>query len=175
MKEAFGGILSLVLIVTFLLIVMGVLGLTVAYTKAFRMKNNVISRIEQYEGQYCFKDDTRGNSYKSACKTTIHKDAEKLGYSPTIILNCPNGYDNIDDLFCVKKVDSVGKTYKQKNYSYDGVSKNGNIYCPTYYYEIVTQVDINIPIINKILGMNFFQVGGATRTIVSNNCNNDFS
>ena len=38
MKDAFGGILNLVLIAVFLVIVSGVLGLTVSYTKAFNFK-----------------------------------------------------------------------------------------------------------------------------------------
>ena len=46
MKDAFGGILNLVLIVVFLLLIEGILGLVVNYSKAFRMKNTVISAIE---------------------------------------------------------------------------------------------------------------------------------
>ena len=45
MKVAFGGILNLALVVVFLMIVSGVLGLTVSYTKAFNFKNYVISTI----------------------------------------------------------------------------------------------------------------------------------
>ena len=49
-----------------------------------------------------------------------------------------------------------------------------NLYCVTsddstsgnsYVYTVVTQVDINIPIINKIMGLSFFQVHGDTRVI----------
>ena len=56
MRDGFGGILNIVFIVIFLLIVEGVLGLVVNYTKAFKMKNNVISMIEQYEAAGCFEN-----------------------------------------------------------------------------------------------------------------------
>ena len=48
MKDAFGGIVNIVLVAIFLVIISGILGLVVNYTKAFRMKNAVISAIEQY-------------------------------------------------------------------------------------------------------------------------------
>ena len=56
MRDAFGGIVNIVLVAIFLVIVSGILGLVVNYTKAFRMKNTVISAIEQYEGaDGCFE------------------------------------------------------------------------------------------------------------------------
>jgi hypothetical protein len=32
-----------------------------------------------------------------------------------------------------------------------------------FYFSVITQVDIDIPIINKIMGLYFFQVKGDTR------------
>lgn len=137
MKDAFGGILNLALISVFLLIVSGVLGLTVNYTKAFRMKNVVISTIEQYEGYGCFSNGS------TDCKDKIKDGAEKLGYHP-VNVNCKGYTGRIDDLFCYKEQEANGHNK---------------------YYSIVTQVDINIPIINKIMGLSFFQVHGDTRVI----------
>ena len=56
MRDAYGGIMNIVLLVTFFLIVEGVLGLIVGYTKAFKMKNIVISTVEEYEASGCFND-----------------------------------------------------------------------------------------------------------------------
>ena len=112
MKDAFGGVLSLVLITIFLVIVSGILALLVNYTKAFRMKNVVISTIEQYSGAAgCFKD---GSEY--GCSSKIKEEAQKFGYSPTV-LRCPEGYDRNYDLFCSKKSDSTSG--KNKVYSID--------------------------------------------------------
>ena len=74
MRDAFGGIVNIVLVAIFLVIISGILGLVVNYTKAFRMKNTVISTIEQYEGaQGCF-----GNSSATGCQERIEERAKKL-------------------------------------------------------------------------------------------------
>lgn len=147
MKDAFGGILSLAIIVVFLVIVMGVLGLTVSYTKAFKMKNNVITRIEQYEGFGCFIPS-------GTCYQRILEDAKSIGYSPVVQLNCATGYINVSNYFCFKQA------------SEEIIEKNDIKYT---HYDVSTQVDINIPIINKIMGMEFFQVSGSTRNVEFHN------
>ena len=137
MKDAFGGILNIVFIAVFLVLVSGILGLTVNYTKAFRMKNIVISAIEQYEGHGCFLGTD------SSCKSKIDEGAKSIGYHP-VKMNCPSGYEYSGTFFC----------YKEQ------LSTNKNV-----YYSVITQVDIDIPIINKIMGLSFFQVHGDTRMI----------
>lgn len=140
MKDAFGGIVNIVLVAIFLVIISGILGLVVNYTKAFRMKNAVISAIEQYEGaKGCF-----GSSSATGCMSHIQEKAKSFGYHPTE-LHCPADYTKSYDLFCYKRVESDSK---QK-----------------YVYTIITQVDIDIPIINKMMGLSIFQVHGDTRAI----------
>ena len=140
MKDAFGGILNIVLVAIFLVIISGILGLVVNYTKAFRMKNAVITAVEQYEGANgCF-----GNGVATGCKDKIIEKAKSLGYNPTE-LRCPSDFSNSYDLFCYKRADSDSK-------------KN-------YVFSIITQVDIDIPIINKMMGLSIFQVHGDTRAI----------
>ena len=140
MRDAFGGIVNIVLVAIFLVIVSGILGLVVNYTKAFRMKNAVISAIEQYEGANgCF-----GNGSATGCQEKIVEKAKSFGYHPTE-LRCPYDYTKSYDLFCYKKVDSDSK-------------KN-------YVFTVITQVDIDIPIINKMMGISIFQVHGDTRAI----------
>lgn len=144
MKDAFGGIVNLVFIVVFLLLVSGVLGLTVNYTKAFRVKNIAITAIENYEGKGCFSNSN------SRCIEKVRLNAERYGYSPTN-LNCPSDYKKIENLFCVK-----------------GERTNGG----NCVYTVITQVDIDIPIINKITEFSIFQVHGDTRSIyhISEDC-----
>ena len=144
MRDAFGGILNIVLIALFLLIVEGVLGLVVNYTKAFKMKNNVISSIEQYEASGCF--DTTG---KTACVKRIIDKAKEIGYSP-VSLQCPSGYDETYGLFCSK-----GTVVSKANYSS----------AKPMTYRIITQVDLNMPIISNIFGFNIFQVSGDTEVV----------
>lgn len=157
MKDAFGGILNIILIALFLIIVEGILGFVVSYTKAFRMKNYVISAIEQYEAIGCLKSDKSD----SACKKKIKEDAKRIGYSP-VSLNCPNKtgakYENVENLFCI----NAGEISSNKNSDWYSSTK------PTTY-RIITQVDLNFPIINKIMGLSFFQVSGDTRVIETHN------
>ena len=98
MKDAFGGILNLAFLAVFLLLVMGILGLIVNYTKAFRMKNFTIDYIERYEGS-CRKGT-------DACIRAIKEKAQSISYSPTI-KNCPSGFTNMDGYFCMKIIETV--------------------------------------------------------------------
>lgn len=162
MKDAFGGIFTLGFIAIFLVIVIGVLGFVVSYTKAFRMKNEVIYAIERYEGACCGGGSETSlfpslsgrctNPQRSECRSTIAKKARDLGYNP-VSLNCPTGYakatyDN-KELFCYK----INTT---KSSSSDDVR---------VYYSIITQVDINFPIVENMLGFHIFQVSGDTHEI----------
>ena len=140
MKDAFGGIVNIVLVAIFLVIISGILGLIVNYTKAFRMKNTVISTVEEYEGACgCFS-----NTGSNGCREKIEEKAKSFGYHPTE-LHCPSDYTEGYGLFCYKQVESDSKN--------------------NYIYTVITQVDINIPIINKMMGLSIFQVHGDTRAI----------
>lgn len=162
MQDAFGGILNLVLIVLFLVIVEGILGLTVAYTKTFRMKNYVISVIEEYDGYGCHNNDG-----DTACRKKITEKACEMGYRPPRISNC-NSNDLIEGV-----TESVTTTNgKTCNYSKESLFCATEVYndsSKTFSYHITTQVDINIPIVRDIMGFSFFQVNGDTRTIERRN------
>ena len=142
MKDAFGGVINMVFVALFLLIMIGILGLVVSYTKAFKMKNLIISHIENFESSGCFTEDT-------ACMNKIKESAEGIGYGSRI--KCPEDYGKIDGLFCYKEIIS---TNVDNHVSDRPVS-----------YRIITQVDLDLPIISSIFSINFFQVVGDTRVI----------
>lgn len=146
MKDAFGGIINIIFIALFLVIVEGVLGLVYNYAKAYKMKNSIISIVEQYEASGCFN-----SSNSTLCKKKIEEAAQMIGYSPTNNLNCPTGFTKTDNSFCWKKFDSTN--------SDSHFSKNPS------YYRIITQVDMTMPIVDKIFGFSVFQVVGDTRII----------
>lgn len=143
MRDAFGGIINLAMIVVFLVLVCGYLAFNVNYTKAFRVKNYIITSLEQYEG-YC--------SSGSDCSKKIQSYIDKVGYSaPDFKLDgyvCNYGY-------CYKE-------YKVSNEVDSSVSESKN----QVYYNVVTQINIDIPIINKIMpGLKIFQISGNTKLI----------
>lgn len=146
MRDAFGGLVNIVIIVVFMVIVSGYLAFNVNYTKAFRVKNKIVSAYEQYEGN-C-------TSTSGPCLNDIKDYMKEIGYSTTSELKikdytCLDGYG-----FCYKKVDS-NNTSDSHN--------EGNKKC---YYKIVTQIKIDIPIINKVMeGMSVFQVTGDTKAM----------
>ena len=142
MKDAFGGVINMVFVALFLLIMIGILGLVVSYTKAFKMKNIIITHIENYEASGCFTEDT-------ACMNKIKASAEGIGYGSRI--KCPEEYGKIDWLFCYKEIISTN-------------TENHVSSRPTSY-RIITQVDLDLPIISSIFSINFFQVVGDTRVI----------
>lgn len=150
MRDAFGGLMNMVIIVVFLVLVSGYLAFNVNYTKAFRVKNKIITTIEQYEGACDPGDETNAcNKAIRAYMTTIGYNADDLridGYT------CGSGY-------CIKKETSYD-TYSTD----EGIVKDlsGKV-----YYKVTTAIVIDIPIINKIMpNLNIFQVSGATKSFV---------
>lgn len=143
MRDAFGGIVNIVIIVVFLTLVSGYLAFNVNYTKAFRVKNKIISTFEQYEG--C-------ENANSTCDSIIQEYMKELGYSAPNFNLSSDGY-TCRYGYCYKKVESdSGEVESSKKRA---------------YYKIVTQINIDIPIINKILpGLKIFQVSGDTKPIV---------
>ena len=61
MRDAFGGVANLVIIVVFLTLVSGYLAFNVNYTKAFRVKNKIISLYAKSE--LASKNIERANVY----------------------------------------------------------------------------------------------------------------
>ena len=79
----------------------------------------------------------------------IRESAEGIGYGSRI--TCPSGFNRVDGLFCYKEMES---TNRDNYHSNNPVS-----------YRIMTQVDLDLPIISTIFSMSFFRVVGDTRVI----------
>ena len=108
------------------------------------VKNYIITSLEQYEGN-C-KSGT-------ACSNKIQAYIKQVGYSaPDFHLE--------DDYIC-----NYGYCYKEFKVSKetgDAVSESKE----QVYYRVVTQINIDIPIINKIMpGLKIFQISGNTKLI----------
>lgn len=146
MRDAFGGIVNISMIVVFLVIVSGYLAFNVSYTKAFRVKNKIITTIEQYEGN-C--NDT------SDCSGIIDKYIQNIGYSPYeyIQVTATPG--------CTRIHEPSKNGYYIERCPANGVEDNQKV-----YYKVITFIDINIPIVNKVMsGMNVFRVSGNSKLI----------
>lgn len=148
MKEAFGSVWTIQIILVFLVLINAYLAFSVNYTKAFRIKNNIISIIEMQEG------------FTEAAKTRTEEIMLDTGYnvsfSNIVVPGCQDGgYKAIQNNaggYCVK-------------FNRTGTSSG--------YYSVKTYISIDIPILGKILGAfpNVFAIKGETKTIYSEKVN----
>ena len=148
MRDAFGLLMNMLIIVVFLVLVSGYLAFNVNYTKAFRVKNKIITTIEQYEGA-C----EPGNP-SNKCNQVIKDYMKSVGYNAGS-LNI-EGYE-CNDSYCIKRMEAETDT--------ENVDLKKKV-----YYQVTTAIVIDIPIINKIMPqLSIFQVSGTTKAFVPSN------
>lgn len=144
MRDAIGQTFTIQIILFFLVVINCYLAFSVNYTKAFRIKNNIVAIIEQQEG---FTQTGENNA-----AARIEAIMLNTGYNvdASVLNNCGQGYTAIENNaggFCLS------------------VHKNPD---GSGYYGVKTYVNINIPIINNILPLsNIFAIKGETKTIYS--------
>lgn len=144
MRDAMGGTVALVIIVVFIVIALGYMAFNVNYTKAFRMKNKIISVYEDYDG-----------NCQGECRQAIKMYANTIGYSTGNNITCPAGYKVSDDIYCYKKVET-----KENISNIDIVDDTKK----KSYYRIITKINVEVPIINNILDLKIFYITGDTKT-----------
>lgn len=148
MRDATGGAVNIFIIVVFIVFALGYMAFNVNYTKAFRMKDKVISAYEKYDG------NCSGN-----CITELTNYARSIGYQPDTI-TCPTGGKVKENGYCVLLT-------KQESFT-DRKTK-----C---YYRIITKVNIEVPIIQYVTTISAFHVSGDTKAIeIDADCCSDVS
>ena len=148
MRDAMGGTVTLVIIVVFIVIALGYMAFNVNYTKAFRMKNKIISVDEDYNG-----------NCNSNCEAAIKNYAKSIGYSLGNDLECAawdaNFQASSSKLYCYQEV-TCKDCVTQENGS--------SVIADQHYYRIVTKINVEIPIINNSIGLKMFYITGDTKT-----------
>ncbi len=152
MRDAYGGIVNIAIVVVFLVLVSGYLAFNVNYTKAFRLKNKIISLLEEYEG--AGYENIPGCNGSGLCGD-IRNYASQIGYN----VNSMNAPDDGNSWVCDKSVGYCVALMGKGNNS-DAVNESSDV-----YFTVITQININIPIINNIMGLRIFQVSGSTKTM----------
>ena len=140
MRDSIGGVFNLTFIAIFMLVVSGYLAFSVSYNKAYKVKNKIISTLEQYEG------------YNNKSKEVIEDYMNRIGY------NSKNASPRLESSYdcCTKRGYCI-------SWVPDDSANSG---LPKGYYKVVTSVNIDVPIFNKFLPyMTFFQTTGDTMTI----------
>lgn len=148
MRDAIGQVFALQVILAFVLLINGYMAYSVNYARAFRVKNYIVDTIEEYEGPY-------NDEAIAKINTMINQMTYKV--PPRLV------QDFIDDnASAEEKGCQNGWCYIAHDVSIDDADgeRTGK------YYSVVTFVNINIPVINNIVGLGqFLRVVGETRTI----------
>ena len=151
MRDSIGGTVILVIIMVFMVFAIAYLAYNVNYQKAFIIKNKIISIYEKYNG----------NCNASTCVKEIEAYAKEIGYDTDNNFDCNkikgsdfNGkfISGTKKLFCVK---GVKKAKKSKVYN-----DTGKVSC---YYQIVTKINIRVPVIENVIGTPALYVTGDTK------------
>ena len=140
MQEAFGGTFMLKLFMIFFIIYVAFIGIALNFAKIYRIKNNVINILEQY--QY---EGSNGNNNKVYAELGKYLDSVPYGYKDAQNLNFENyckslasDYEEVDrDMYTNYGVCVVQKGEEDKHY-----------YMVTVYYVINFPVldVLNLPI-----------------------------
>lgn len=147
MKDALGSYFNLTLLFIFILFISAFISLAINYTKAYRVKNNVLTYLEKYEG----------NANNEEMLEIVDSHIKSVGYKVSdenIIAAQNTGYE------CPKlRGQNQGWCYKKNRYNIAEKKDQFNI-------EIVVFINLNIPIINKVFSnVKFFWMYGSTNSI----------
>lgn len=134
MREAYGGIFSLTLLATFLVIISSIIAFAISYSKALRMKEFAITQFEKQECQI-----------NADLRKSIEAEASRIGYSSNISKCGKFGGENINGI-CVYR--TINPT-KEDSYS----KATGHI---------TTYAGINLPFLKDIFPSLQFEVKGTS-------------
>ena len=157
MREAIGSTWLTGIIITFIAIFSGFLAYSISYTKAFRVKNEIINIIENNEGFTETNKDLRNMSDTALNEdkntdAKIFKFIKSVGYNYSMFDNKSNPCDKDSQLkeggyclikYCVNNGDSI-KTY----------------------YKVTSYISLSIPVIN--VGVNI-PISGETKSMYYDN------
>lgn len=155
MRDAIGGVFSLQIILVFVLLINGYLAYSVNYTRAFRVKNQIINIVEENEG---FKEGGKASTQISALVKTAGYGLSSAQQQAVTNNNNKDGwYCSGKDGYCIKCYDNTGNNkITSDDATYRGV-----------YYSIKTYVNMDIPVLNKVFAglPDFLSVKGDTKTV----------
>ena len=154
MKEAIGATWLLGIVLTFIALFSGYLAFSINYSKAFRMKNGIVERIEKHGGPNREALDDISNlmndisySSKGKCSNFFNNDELKWGgISKNQVTKSWDVTSGEAFNYCLQRVDSY--------------NTNGQL--SASYYKVYVFFSISLPVINT---SSFFNVTGETSNI----------
>lgn len=146
MRETIGGTWLTQLIIAFMFVFVAFLALSINYSKAFRVKNEVLSIIEKHDG---INNDTI---------KTINNYLKNNGHIE--MGSCPNGSYGI----IINGINNYEPAVSNKRYNYCISKLNSNTlnFPKRSYYDVKLFLKFNLPIIGNI---TTFPIEGQTKDI----------
>ena len=169
MKESIGSALLLNIALVFIGVISLILVSSVAYSKAFKVKNRIISIINEYDGNCDFND------INDSCFSKIETELSNMGYSSNISSECEGIGNNSssNDGVTTFEITPIykGDYHKYCVYRYDLCDYSmvdGRRICDPnsskyYYYKVKTFMHFDIPLIGNFLE---FSVSGDTKVFI---------
>lgn len=148
MRESIGGAWILGIVVVFIVLFTSYLALSVNYSKAFKVKNKIISLIEQNEG---LSDDTQKQ---------INDYLNSVGY---FVYGTCEYEDDVDFSDTNKTVTGYEKHANTDKYKYCvSTRENNNSVLEQKYYRVTVFFKFDLPIIDSLFT---FPVTGETKAV----------
>lgn len=149
MKDSFGGAFMIKLMLVFIVIYITFMGVAINYAKVFRVKNNVINILEQY--QFNIGDDNERSTISGVIDEYLMNVPYNVGEASKRSVKSDCGGLELGSSNKEKMLTSRGVCIQKSSVS------SGNV-----YYKVTAYIAIDFP----FFGLSFtFPISGETKTI----------
>ncbi len=153
MREAIGATWIMGIVIAFIALFSGFLAFSINYSKAFKVKNGIVERIEKYNG------------LSEEAKDDITSFLKEIGYNATG--SCETLLSDENLKFAGFRIDEGTTSHPNKNEKYNFCiqkihSNSGTGQMSTAYYKVYVFFSLSIPVIEQFTKFN---VTGETKNI----------
>ena len=143
MRDAFGGVFMFNLFIVFIYILVAFAAISFTYAKAFRLKNSLITYVEEQEIISLNLDNNRLKGIDEIIQNAkYHKTCDSLGYNEGVSISAEDKAEG----YCYKGI--VIKVKEGYPSTIDGTTSKLII------YEVKTYADWNLGVMNKLLAIS---------------------
>ena len=140
MREAIGGSWLFGLVITFIVFFASFLALSINYSKAFNVKNNVVDFISKYEGN------------NTDARDKIADYLKKVGY--LVPGDCSSVFDGATCIRGYRLDGSVANPGEKAYYCVMKGNTNNSSSIPKHYYSAAIFFKIDLPVIGNLIKLN---------------------
>lgn len=156
MREAIGGTWITQLVIIFMLIFVAFLALSLNYSKAFQVRNEILTMIEKREGV------TTGSNINKSTIKLINNYLSNNGYN--VKGNCEKNSYGVSNLTASDAtIEKVTNNKKEYYYCISKLKSESTLHKGKVYYKVNIFFYFNLPVIGEIFKFN---INGTTNDIV---------